>query len=105
MLLIILSVLSVFLQTIFTGVNFPVIVLAFYQNKENPYRLFWLAFGMGLLSDFFLGTGIGFAAIFDLFFVGLISLFRTKFAYNWRWAALFIILAQIVWSYAWRLNF
>ncbi len=83
----------------------PIIILAFYQNKENPSRLFLLAFGIGLLSDLFLGLGVGFTAIFNLIFVGLISLFRTKFAYNWRWALLFIVIAQIVWSYAWRLNF
>lgn len=80
-------------------------ILALYQNKEKPEWLFILAFAVGLLSDLFLELGLGFTAIFNLFFVGLISLFRIKFAYNWRWAALFIILAQIIWSYAWRLNF
>ena len=80
-------------------------ILALYQSKEKPERLFILAFAIGLLSDLFLGLGIGFTAIFNLIFVGLISLFRTKFAYNWRWALLFIVIAQIVWSYAWRLNF
>ncbi len=105
MTIIILSVLSVFLQSIVGGANIPAVLLAFYWDKENVNRLYILAFAIGLLTDFFLGTNLGFTALFNLIFVGAISLFRTTFAYNWRWAILFIILFQIIWFYAWRLNF
>lgn len=77
------------------------VVLAF---KENTNRLYVMAFGLGLLTDFFLGTTWGFSSIFDLAFVFLIALFKRKFAYDWRWAIVFVVLFQFISFYAWKFN-
>ena len=79
--------------------NFPAIILTFYPEK------YWLAFGIGLLSDLLLGGVLGFTALFNLVYIGLILVFKKRFAYSWRWALLFIVVSQIIWQYAWRFNF
>lgn len=85
--------------------NILTIFLVFLTLRESPKRLFVYAFVAGLATDLYFGGILGLTSIFNLILVLLISLFKSRFAYNWRWAILFVILAQVIWFYAWRLNF
>ena len=98
MILIISTIIAAFFQAIW-NLNFPAAILTFFPEK------YWLAFGVGLLSDLLLGGLLGFTACFNVIYIGLIILFKQKFAFNWRWAVLFIVVSQIVWLYVWRGNF
>ena len=82
-----------------------IIILVSLALKENFDKLYLVAFITGLISDLFMGGFLGFSSLFNLFFVFLISLFKTRFAYNWRWAILFIVIFQLIWEYAWRFYF
>ena len=82
-----------------------IIILALLALRENFDKLYLVAFIAGLISDLLMGGFLGFSSLFNLFFVFLISLFKTRFAYNWRWAILFIVIFQLIWEYAWRFYF
>lgn len=81
------------------------IILALLALKDNITQLYLFAFGLGILSDLVMGGSLGFSAVFNLFFVFMISLFKMRFVYNFRWVILFTVIFQIIWLYAWRFYF
>lgn len=80
-------------------------ILIFLALKENIKRLYLYAFFAGLFTDLYFGGVLGFTSVFNLVLIFLVFLFKLRFAYNWRWAIIFVILSQVVWYYAWRFNF
>lgn len=83
----------------FWNLNFSAIFITFYPEY------YVLAFALGLLTDLFIGGMVGFTAVFNLLYLGAIAVFKKRFAFNWYWAIIFIILSQVLWSYVWQFNF
>lgn len=81
--------------------NLPVLVVVWVAGRrESARRSYWLAFGLGLLTDLLTGYQLGTMAAAYLLAAGLVYLFKSRFPLNPGVLVVFLIISQVVFYYA-----